>query len=243
MDANRFVKIELGQSETMEGYLSHPSGSAKGGIVVVQEVFGVTRAMRDIADDLAREGYLVLVPDLFWRLEPRAELGNGEDAELRAKALSLLGHFDVERGASDLRGCAAYLRSLLPDGFGVGIVGFCIGGRMAALVAADGGVDAASAFYGVGLDKYVDRLAGIRIPVQFHFGETDTHIPKATVDTVKSIVDGSGNPDAAVHTYPGAGHAFYNRHRVDSFSAPAAAEARERLVPFLAAHLRAPGSN
>src|SRR4051812_47288652 len=82
----------------MEAYLSAAIPAPRAGIVLVQEVFGVTQAMRDIADDLAREGYLVLAPDLFWRLEPGVQLGNGEDPVLRAKALDLLSRFDVEKG-------------------------------------------------------------------------------------------------------------------------------------------------
>ncbi len=232
-----FVRVPCGPGTEMDAYWVEPRGPARASLVVVQEIFGVNASMRDLADDLAGEGYACLVPDIFWRLERRVELGNGEDEALRNRAIALMKRFDVETGVADLAAGAAWLRARKIGSGKVGVLGFCLGGRLAALLGASGAVDAACAFYGVGLDAYLDRLAKAPAPTQFHFGELDTQIPPATIEAVRAAQAQSGQA-GAVFVYPGAAHAFYNRHRLDRFDAAAHATSRGRLLDFFGATLR-----
>src|SRR5688572_33331759 len=105
-----FVRLRCGTAVDMDGYLVFPQRKVRGALVVVQEIFGVNAALREIADDLAAEGFICLVPDIFWRLERRVELGNGEEGPLRAKALELMRRYDIETGVADLAAAADWLR-------------------------------------------------------------------------------------------------------------------------------------
>jgi carboxymethylenebutenolidase len=123
------------------------------------------------------------------------------------------------------------LRSRLEvDGGKVGAIGYCMGGRLAFLSAATAGVDAAVAYYGGGIHDQLDRAAGIKCPVQFHYAEHDDHIPMSAVDKVRSAMEGKA---ADVHVYPGAMHGFNCWARA-SYHAPSAALAHGRSLQFLA---------
>jgi len=233
---SKFVQVACGFDGASDAYLSLPNGTARGALVVVQEIFGVTQAMRDIADDLADNGYVALVPDLFWRLERRAELGNGDDAPLRQRAVALLNAFDVETGVRDLCAAVEHLK-FLRNSPSVGIMGFCIGGRMSTLVASTGAVKCAASFYGVGLDKYLERVRAIRVPFQFHVGDKDAHIPAATIEAIKSNVEAANLSDSGVYVYPDSPHAFFNKHRTDCFNEAAYSAAKTRLLEFAGRHL------
>ncbi len=234
---SRFDQVRCGFDGAMDAYLAVPKGEARGALVVVQEIFGVTVAMRDIADDIAKNGYIALVPDLFWRLERRAELGNGDDATLRQKAIALMNAFDVETGVRDLCAAAEHLK-FLRNNASVGIMGFCIGGRMSTLVASTGAVTCAASFYGVGLDKYLERVRAIRVPFQFHVGDKDTHIPATTVEAIKTNVAAANLSDSGVFVYPDAPHAFFNKHRADCYNEAAYSTAKARLLEFAGRHLQ-----
>jgi carboxymethylenebutenolidase len=231
MASQSYVEIDCGSAGAMSAYLSLPSGPPKGAVIVVQEVFGVTQAIRDIANDIGAKGYIALAPDIFWRIEPGVELGDGLDPLLRQKALDLLSRFDVELGVDDLASAAGYLKTRF-EMDRVGIVGFCIGGRMAALTAAVGAVDYASSFYGVGLENYLDRLRNTDVPVQFHFGGNDQHISRDAIEAVTGALNERADRRATVHVYPEAGHAFFNRRRPDMFNDMAFGLARTRLLEF-----------
>jgi carboxymethylenebutenolidase len=224
-----FVSVPRGADGEMGAYLSRPA-HPRAALVVIQEIFGVNAAMRAIADDFAAEGFAALVPDIFWRLERRVELGNGEDEPKRKIAIDLMNRFDVARGVSDLSAAADWLRAQNLGGGRVGVVGFCLGGRLAALVASRGRIDAAAAFYGVGLERNLDDVAAIAAPVQFHFGAEDNQIPPATIEKVRDALAGGRAPRREVFVYPGAQHAFYNSHRKDRFHPAARDLARERTL-------------
>jgi carboxymethylenebutenolidase len=223
----------------MDAYSTGPAGRANGSVVIIQEIFGVNTAMREIADDFAAQGYACVVPDIFFRLERRVELGNGEDEPRRNRAIELMKRYDEVQGVQDLIAAARWMRANGPAGDAVCVLGFCLGGRLAALVAASGAVDCACSFYGVGLDQYLDRLAQISFPIQFHFGEADNQVPPATVDAVRGALARSSSKTWDVFTYPGAQHAFYNRHRTDRFDPSAYDLARSRVLDFLATALSA----
>ncbi len=214
--------------EKIDAFVAAPSGPARGSLVMLQEIFGVNEAMRGKARDFASAGFAVIVPDLFWRLKRRVDLGYGEDE--RKQGFGLMQKFDQATGADDIRDVIAWLRRR--DGHKVGLVGFCLGGRMAVLAAAGNpDVSAVASFYGVRLDLCSDELRTLNAPFQFHVGDRDAHVPAEHVSAVAATVAGMSSAD--VFVYPEAQHGFYNRERSDVYNAEAAALARSRALALL----------
>ena len=164
--------IDIG--EGFRGYLAVPQCGSGPGLLLLQEIFGVNPHMRDVADYYAEEGYVVLAPDLFWRLEPGVELGHSE-ADL-ARAFALYGQFDTGLATQDISTAAACLRARAECTGKVGALGFCLGGLLAYLAAARCGVDCAVGYYGVGIEKHLDEAASIGCPLVLHFGELDKFV-------------------------------------------------------------------
>jgi len=182
---------------------AEPGTSAKGALIVLQEIFGVTQKIRRYCELFASDGYAAIAPDLFWRLEAGIELGYSE-ADIQ-RALSLAARFDDNRALDDVAACAKLLRS---RGFTrIAVVGFCLGGKLAPLSLAHGAGDAAVAFYGVGLEQHRDLLRTIEQPIQMHFGEKDPHVPMAAIATIEEIAIDRRNIE--VLRYPTGGHAFF----------------------------------
>jgi len=187
----------------MSGYLSVPASGSGPGIVVLQEIFGVNAHMRDVADLWAEEGYVVLAPDLFHAMAQRVALGYDE-ADL-AKAFDFYGRFDEQRAVGDIAAAVATLRAR-PECTGkVGALGFCLGGKLAWLAAARAGVDAAVAYYGVGIETALGELATIKCPVTLHFAENDKFVPAAARDSIAAAVT---DRNVEIFVYPGADHGF-----------------------------------
>ncbi|MGC5616786.1 dienelactone hydrolase family protein [Georgenia sp. Z1491] len=188
---------------------SRPSpgaGPARAGIVVVQEIFGVTGYVLDRAADLAALGYTVLVPHLFWRSGDEVVEGGGQ-AEL-ARAMELAGATDWAGAVSDTREALAHLRGLVGDG-SVGLLGFCWGGGVAFDAASRevDAVDALVAYYGSALPALLDRAPEVTAPSLHHWGTEDTFIPVEQVDLIEAAVARDG---VRLVRHPGAGHAFDN---------------------------------
>src|SRR5207248_6986898 len=115
-------------------YLAKPSAGSGPGIVVIQEIFGVNKVMRDIADSFAARGYFALAPDLFWRLEPGVQLTDKSEAEWK-RAFDLMTRFDVDSGVKDIQASISHVRGLDGCTGKVGAVGYCLGGLLAYLTA------------------------------------------------------------------------------------------------------------
>lgn len=215
---------------TMDAYVARPAASRAPGIVLLQEIFGVNAAMRAKADDLAAAGYAVAVPDLFWRLQPRVDLGYSEPE--RQQGFGLMQKFDAARGVADTVATASWLAAQ-PFGNGkVAFVGFCLGGKIALLAGARYADTAAViSFYGVRLDQNLAELAALRAPFQFHVGDRDSHIPSATVEVLRRAT--AGRADREIHVYPGAQHGFFNRLRGEVYDATAAEQANGRMLAVL----------
>jgi carboxymethylenebutenolidase len=228
--SSRWIEISTNGGDSFEGYLALPKAGKGPGVVIIQEIFGVNSHIRAVADQYAADGYVALAPDIFWRIGPRIELGyDGGDAD---KAMELLGKFDVALAVSDVSATAEALRAS-PDVVGnVAAVGFCLGGRLAYLAAAKGSVDFAVAYYGGGIHAHLDQADDVKVPIQFHYGELDAHIPSDVVDAVKQRFAGK---DAQVFTYPGADHGFNCTDRA-SYNQKASALAHGRTLTFLGEH-------
>jgi carboxymethylenebutenolidase len=214
------------------GYLALPPAGTGPGLVLWQEIFGVNEHIQAVAEQYALDGFVVLAPDTFWRQAPRVQLGyEGADRE---QAMTLMKGCAAADALTDIGASLAALRAR-PEvgGAKVGTFGYCMGGRLAYLSAATGGVDAAVAFYGGGIHGQLERAAAITAPMQFHYAGHDDNIPLEAVERVRAALAGKA---AEIHIYPGAHHGFNCWARA-SYHAPSAALAHGRALAFLAQHL------
>ena len=197
------ITIHGGDGEFM-GYLATPATGSGAGIVVIQEIFGVNKVMRDIADGLAADGHVALCPDLFWRQEPGIQLTDQSKAEW-ARAFELFQGFDVPKGVTDIDATIAHLRAV-PGSGKVGAVGYCLGGLLAYLTAARTSVDCAVGYYGVGIEEKLDEAGAIKGQLMLHIAEADQFVPPEAQAKVRQGL--ASNSHVTVHSYPGADHAF-----------------------------------
>lgn len=200
-------------------WLAEPQGAPRGGIVVVQEIFGVNSHIRSICDRLAEAGYRALAPAVFDRIEPDFQTGYTPDEVARARGMIPL--FDMGKCLLDV----AAARDHLAGAGKTGIVGFCLGGSVAYGAASQmEGFAGASSFYGGMVNKLIAQPP--RCPVQFHYGAEDTGIPPENYEAVRAAV-----PEAEFYVYEGAGHGFNCDQRA-SYDAPSAALAWQRTLDF-----------
>jgi len=186
-------------------YLATPSSGRGPGIVVIQEIFGVNKVIRDIADSYAARGYFALAPDLFWRTEAGVQLTDKSDAEWK-RAFDLMNKFEPDLGIKDIQASIDYVRGLSGSTGKIGAVGYCLGGLLAFLTAARTNSDACVGYYGVNIDQKLDEARSIKHPLMLHIAEKDQFVkPQAQ----KKIVDAlKPNPLVTIHTYPEMDHAF-----------------------------------
>ncbi|WP_119726765.1 dienelactone hydrolase family protein [Thermomonospora amylolytica] len=211
-----------------------PAGGTGPGILLIQEIYGVGPYITAVAEDLAGMGYAVGAPDMFWRIRPgwvgeHTERGTQESIELASR-------FDGRAGVADLGAALDHLKGLPEVTGGVGALGFCFGGSMAYLLAAErDDLAACVSFYGSQVPGALDLAPRIGCPIQFHFGGSDPYIPREQVAAVERAV--AGMPNAEIHVQEEAGHAFHNRKSA-MFHQPEAADRAWRLAEgFLARHL------
>jgi carboxymethylenebutenolidase len=218
---------------TFKAYIARPAILPAPAIVVVQEIFGVNADLRDTCDELAKQGYFALSPDLFWRMEPGVDLSDQTEAEWK-KGFSLYTAFDYPSGVSDIAATLQVARTLSGSSGMVGLMGYCLGGLMTFLTSARRGADASVVFYGGNTEKHLDEARNIKNPLMMHLGEEDEYIPK---DAQKAIIATlAGNTFSQVFTYPGCSHAFA-RHRGIHFDKNAAELANRRTAEFFQRHL------
>jgi carboxymethylenebutenolidase len=220
------IRIAAPDGRDFDAYLALPTGGTGPAIVLMQEIFGVNAYVRGVADRYAEEGYVVIAPDIFHRLEPGLELSAETDM---AKAFALYEALDIDRAVSDIAATVAAARSMpavtgSTNGAGVGVLGFCLGGKLAFLTAAAADVDCAVCYYGGGIDQCLDKAAAITVPLMMHFGETDGYIPPEAIARIGEAF--AGRPDTTIHVYRGAGHAFARQGHHHDASAAALAYTR-----------------
>lgn len=213
--------IELSSTTRIGAYLAEPASSPRGGVVVVQEIFGVNAHIRDIADRLAAVGYVAIAPALFDSAKPGVELDY--DADGMREGVALKAQVSLERALQDV---AAAAKRVATAGR-VGTIGFCWGGTIAYAAAIELGLPGVS-YYGGGNTQLVGKPA--TAPLMFHYGLKDTHITAADRAAVASA-----NPGAPLYEYQ-ADHGF-NCDRRDSYDAASAAVAWQRTLAFLAEHV------
>lgn len=214
----------------MPAHLWLPEAGSGPGVLLVQEIFGVSPYITRRAADLAALGYVVLVPEMFWRLGASA-VPNGPD--MLAEGLALSQRFDWPTGVVD--GVAA-LRALRARPEVVGpsaLLGFCFGGGLAFEIAATEAPDALVAYYGSALPRLLELAPRVTCPTLMHFGTADAYLDPPTVARITAAVEPQG---ARVELHGGADHAFDNSDFVN-FHADASAKAWEQTTAFLAEQL------
>jgi carboxymethylenebutenolidase len=217
-----------------DAYVSYPDTDAPAGaIVVIQEIFGVNRVMRDICDGLARAGYIAVCPDLFWRQQPGIQLTDQTEAEWK-RAFALYQGFDVDLGVEDLKATLAAARTLEGCSGRAGTIGYCLGGRLAFLMATRSDADCNVSYYGVALDEHLGEIDRIQKPLLMHVAALDKFVPAEA--RAKIVAALSPRPGVELHVYEGADHAFA-RQGGEHYDADAAKTANDRTAAFLARHL------
>jgi carboxymethylenebutenolidase len=223
----------LDGSGDFHAYRAAPAGTPKAAIVVIQEIFGVNAGIRRKCDTLAEAGYLAIAPDLFWRLERGIELDPDIKLEFD-RALELMGQFDQDKGIADIEASIRAVRAELGDGAKVGVVGYCLGGRLAFMTAARTDVDASVGYYGVGIDGLLGEKHAIAHPVLLHVPVEDHFVDKAAQATMHAGLD--DHPKVTIYDYAGEDHGFateFGERRSDA----SAKLADERTAQFFAENL------
>ena len=226
--------IPAKDGSTFEAYVAMPALLPAPTIVLIQEIFGVNAEMRAKCDELAALGYIAVCPDLFWRLERNVELTDKTKAEWD-KALDLFSRFDVDQGIEDLRATVHVYKGHAQGTSRVAVIGYCLGGKMAYLMAARAPVDCAISYYGVGLDALLDEACNIKKPLLMHIAEQDKFVPQAAQEKIKAGV--APHSRISVHSYPGVNHAFA-RGNGDHYDEAAATLANRRSLEFIEQNLK-----
>jgi carboxymethylenebutenolidase len=217
------IQLKASDGHELAAYVAAPDGAPRGGLVVIQEIFGVNSHVRAVADGFAAGGYRVIAPALFDRIERGVELGYDPDGV--AAGRNLKGRMDWDTPLLDIRAAI----DALPD-LNTGVVGYCWGGSLAWLAATRlDGLAAAVCYYGGQINDFRDESP--KCPVLMHFGGEDGGIPIDAVEAIRAA-----QPDIPIHVYEGAGHGFNCDHRA-SYDDGAAATAGRRSMEFLAANV------
>jgi carboxymethylenebutenolidase len=210
------VELTATDGHRLSAYLAEPKSAPRGGIVVIQEIFGVTRHIRAVADQYAAAGFLAVAPALFDRVERNVDVPYTD----MAKGFGYMQALNNDQVMLDVQAGVARVRAAGK----VAVVGYCWGGTMAYLAAARLNIDAAVAYYGGGINRHTAEKP--RAPMMFHFGEKDSHIPLSSVEQIKAAY-----PQGVYHLYA-ADHGFNCTDRA-SFEPASAKLALERSLEFL----------
>ncbi|MCW3834896.1 dienelactone hydrolase family protein [Sphingomonas canadensis] len=219
-------------SGSFDAYCAEPAGTPRGAIVVIQEIFGVNPGIRQKCDKWADAGYLAIAPDLFWRLQPGIQLDPDVPEEFQ-QALGWMGKFDQDAGIRDIEATIRAARTRA-GGAKVGVVGYCLGGRLAFMTAARTDADASVGYYGVGIDGLLGEKHAIARPVLLHVPTADHFVGPEAQAAIHAGLD--DHPQVTLFDYPGEDHGFaaeMGKRRSEA----AAQLADSRTAEFFASHL------
>jgi len=201
----------------------------------MQEIFGVNQFMRKTADFYASKGFVVICPDLFWRQEPSVQLSDESDAEIK-RAFELYEGLDEGKAVDDSAAAMMYLRQHASCTGGVGGLGYCLGGKLAYLLACRYAPDCVVGYYGVGIDNALSEARDIHCPVMLHLASEDKYCDKVAQAKIHDAFD--SNEHVTLCDYPGQEHAFA-RPGGDHYAAAPAELANLRSTAFLRDELMA----
>ncbi len=216
------ITLTAEDGHRLDAYEAAAAGTVRGGLVVIQEIFGVNAHIRNVCDSFAAEGYTAIAPALFDRAERGVELGYDGDTFVRGRALRA--EIGWDQAVLDAKAAAERVRPL----GAVGIVGYCWGGSVAWLCACRLDLGCAVGYYGGQIIQFNDERP--RCPTMLHFGERDAFIPMTDVEAIAAA-----HADVPVHVYP-ADHGF-NCDLRESYDRESAKLARERTLSFFAEHM------
>lgn len=219
------MQLTAADGHAFGAYRASPDGRPKGGVVVIQEIFGVNGHIRSVCDRYAAAGYRAIAPALYDRAERNVELGYTKDDIARGREIrGKLGMADVLKDVEAAAKAAA-------EAGKVGIVGYCWGGLVVYVAACRLGSALAcgSGYYGANIKQYLDEKPAI--PLMLHFGAKDQSIPLDEVEQIRTA-----RPEVAVHVYDGADHGF-NCDQRSQYHAAAAKIAEDRTLRFFADHI------
>ncbi|UEM06418.1 dienelactone hydrolase family protein [Skermanella rosea] len=220
--------------QQMPAYLAEPDSRRAGGVVLIHEIFGLNRSMRETADRFAKAGFLTVCPDLTWRQGNLPELEPGTDQALE-EGRRRMAELTDEQMLDDVRAAVLHLREMGPCNERVATVGYCMGGRIAYLMACRGDTQANVAYYGTRIEKHLGEAVKLTRPFMMHLGADDPFIPPETRKRlVERLCPVAG---VAIHTYPGVGHGFA-RPGATGAAAEAGKLADQRTFDFLGLYLR-----
>jgi carboxymethylenebutenolidase len=219
----QFQSLMARDGHTFSAYLTDPDGRARGAVVVLQEIFGLTTHIRRVADDYAANGYLAIAPALFDRI--RRDLVLGYNAKEIEQAMGYRLQIPLAKTLLDIAAAATVVR----HAGRVATIGFCWGGTLCWAAASQVPMAAAVCYYGPKMLEQSPKTP--TCPTQLHFGEKDSSIPASDVQHLREAY-----PAGEYYLYPAA-HAFANEERPDRYDAPSAALARTRTLAFLAQHV------
>ena len=201
-----------------------------GAVVLIQEIFGVNDALRETGQLLADQGFIAIAPDLFWRQEPGVNISDKTEAEW-TKAFALMNGLNQDLAIEDLKTTLAAARTL-PGANGLAAtMGFCLGGRLAVMMATRSDADANVSYYGVMLDNLTGEFDNITAPLMLHIAEKDEYVPPSVQETVLDALEDNEWVDAFI--YPGVQHAFARPGGIH-YDARAAVIANGRTTELLA---------
>jgi carboxymethylenebutenolidase len=227
------ITIESFDGGEFGGYLARPAGGRGAGLVLLQEIFGVNDVMRDTADWYAARGFVVICPDLFWRQQPGVELTDKTEEDWQ-RAFVLYQGLDEAKAVEDAAAALKFLRAHAACDGRAGAVGYCLGGKLAYLLAARFRPDCAVGYYGVGIDAALDEASNIRGPVMLHVAGRDQFCPPEAQAKIHAALD--AHTLVTLHDYPEQEHAFA-RVGGEHYDAGAAELANLRTVEFFARKL------
>lgn len=221
-------------SGSFNAFVSYPDRPLPApAVILIQEIFGVNKNMRDLCLKLSQSGYIAVCPDLFWRQEPGIQLTD-QTPEEWDRAFELYQGFDVNKGVDDLKATLAFMRSQKDCSGKIGTVGYCLGGKLAYLMATRSDADCNISYYGVEIEKLLDESNNIRKPLLMHLAEKDKFVSSAAQQQITQAL--GSNKQVEIEIYAGVDHAF-TRIGGAHYNAAAAERANNRTQAFLAQHL------
>lgn len=213
-------------------YVARPAGTPKAAIIVIPEIFGVNPGIRQKCESWAGEGYLAMAPDIFWRFAPGIELDPDVPEQLQ-EAFGYFGQYDPDLGIQDIEAAIRHIRGT--EGVGkVGLVGYCLGGRMAYMAAARTDIDASVGYYGVMIDTMLNESHAIANPLMLHIPTADHFVGPEAQAAIHAGLD--DHPKVTLHDYEGLDHGFA-AEMGDRRNEAGAQLADARTREFLAANL------
>ncbi len=231
VNTNRTEQVRAHDGGRFLGHVALPDGGSGPGLVVIQEIFGVNGYIKGVCGRLAKLGYVAMAPDLYWRLSPGVAIDE-KDSDGLPRAFGYVGQLDFAKAADDATAALEHLRGLPEVASGkAGILGFCLGGGIAYVVAALSDPVTCISYYGSAVPDALGLARQVRCPILFHFGDADDYIPAKKQEAVREAF--AHHAGTEFHVHEGAGHAFDNHNAAVMYQERAARQAWIQTIEFL----------